>query len=275
MVLRGFFSRPRAGLRLRLRPRLGALVLTRLSPTRLAPSFGSFDFNDDDSTQAPPASANGGGDDDEWGDSWGSPQAKKAPEPAPVVDDPWAEAGKPMQSSLFAYDCAKMHAKSEPAVSSSSSKPKAQKSIFDNVGLGLQMDADNSDTGNGFGGFDARDASDPYGTLARDKFAGASAISSSSFQSAMPEDKLPAVDPAVRAAEEAAAKERKLLELGIAGASGFGSMDLEDQPSPGKARQLAGAGLGAAYAVGGYAASGISSLLARGREVMPTSPPKP
>ena len=228
-------------------------------------SFGDFDFGEDgaegDGGAAGAASAAGGGSGDWGGDDWASPQSTKAPPPPPPVDDPWADAGRPPQSSLFAYDCSSLHAASAPT-NPSSSKPAAKKSLFDNVGLSVDVSEPPApaDDSNGFGGFGASmpRADDTFNSFARDKFGGATAISSSSFASARPNEAAPTVDPAVRAAEEAAAKERRLQELGLAGASGFGSSDLEDPTSPGRARQMAGAGMGAARAVGGAAMSFLS-----------------
>ena len=242
--------------------KLGASRVAAGAGADSAGGFGDFDFAADD--EAASESVTNAASED-WG--WdGSSPAKEPPPPEPVVDDPWAEVGKPAMSSLFAYDCSSMHAASAPVVQPAAKPPsKAQKSLFDGI---------NAAKGDSPGNSPASRRDDPYGSFARDKFAGATSISSSSFSAAMPES-APVVDPAIRAAEEAAEKERRLEQLGISGASGFGSADLESQPSPGKARQLAGAasaaGFGAAKAVGGYALAATASLLSRAQV---TSPPK-
>lgn len=238
---------------------------TGAKPEAFGTSFGDFDFADDDPPPASNGGAPGGGRKAFSGDDWGwdgaSPvKDKPVAAAAPPVDDPWADAGRPPASSLFAYDCASLHA-TAPSEPPNSNKPAGSKprSLFDSVGVS----ADSGPTSDGAGTRDGF-ADDPYGSFARDKFAGASSISSSNFAAALPRDE-PAdnVDPAAHAAQEAADKERRLQELGMAGASGFGSSDLEGPQSPGKARQIAGASIGAARAVGGYAASLGASILSR------------
>ena len=228
-----------------------------------ADSFGDFDFGEDEASpegKRPAGGGNGGNgakafnsSNDDWGWDGTSPQKPKEPEPEPVVDDPWADVGKGIGSSMFAYDCSSLHAATAPSSppAQEASKPKPKKSLFD------EPEPQSKDDSQGFGGFGA--GGDPYQSLARDKFANATAISSSSFQAAAPPPALEAVDPAIKAAEEAAEKERRLQELGLSGASGFGSSDLEGPTSPGRVGRAADA----ARAVGGLAAGYAASLLSR------------
>jgi len=107
---------------------------------------------------------------------------------------------------------------------------------------------------------DAASACDAYASLARDKFGGATSISSSSFAAARPPSSVEAAkDPAISAAEEQAAQQRRLEQLW--GASAISSADLSDkQTSPGRAARIAESSLSATKALTGYA----SSLLSRG-----------
>jgi hypothetical protein len=110
--------------------------------------------------------------------------------------------------------------------------------------------------------------SDPYANLARSNFAGASAISSDSFASAMPASNAGASGGAVapaRSAEEEALEQRRRLEM-LRGATAISSADFADKEDGGcgKVRAIAESAGAATKALTGYAASYAASFLSRG-----------
>jgi hypothetical protein len=227
-----------------------------------ASAFGDFDFEEDGETKD--GDANGGGSNghagrqgtadigdngDEWGWAGTSPQ-KAGPPPKPAEDDPWADPLKPVGSSMFSYECASLHAPSAPpAPAPAPTKPKAPRS------LSSAFEGDDPPP------LEPTPApADPYGSAARDRFGSAMAISSDSFM-ANPKQGAQAAAPAARdPAEEAAEQQRRLDRLW--GAQGFGSSDLESDPSsnsPSRATRLAES----TKAIGGAAIGMAASLLTR------------
>ena len=220
------------------------------APTDFAADFG-FDAPDEATAAATSSASNGGADDDSWGwDGVSSPSkvtpAQRAPSPPPEPD-PWAKPARPATSSLFAYDCASLHATAPTPAPAPAPKPAARSPLPKAAPEPME------------------EPTDQWGSLARDKFGGASAISSASFAAyAAPEAAAAAPDGPTEA-ELAAERERRINELW--GATAISSADLNEPTSPndsaGLARQAAAKTLSVTKNLTVGAASSIASLLSR------------
>ena len=89
-----------------------------------ASDFGDFGFDDTEGSggagggESASGSSGAKATDDEWGgdDEWGDkPKASQKAAAAPPPKDPWAREPNHVGSSLFAYDCASLHASEAPA----------------------------------------------------------------------------------------------------------------------------------------------------------------
>ena len=238
----------------------GAKKLATKTPAAAKPKeddgFGDFD---DDFDESPAAAAAAGGDgadraDDDWGDTWDdkpAATAKPVEEPKKVegspFDDPWGEQKK---SSLFAYDGGSSLFQAPAPAPAPTPAPKAAKT--------KPAAAAAEPAGMGFGGGAAKE--DNWSTSARDKYSGATALSSADFAQPDAEPEPEPLDP-----EE---ERRRFMER-FGGAQGIGSSDVYDSNGPdnsGLARKMAESGLGGVKAIGGWAASSASSWLSRGRD---------
>jgi len=226
--------------------------------------FDNFDFEEGVTAAASTGSPAAG--QDSWG-TWGdeAPSPAKSPAAKAAADDPWAQHDVG-SSSLFAYDAPSLHAAAPvpalpPAPLAVPQGPPTESSFG---GFGRAGANDLSATNGNSSMLGAENGGgDAYGSLARNKYANATALGSFDFAA------LPAAAPTQ---VELQMDRDKWMEK-YASAGAISSADLMEgptSPSSSLARKMAESGLGAATVtlggakkLGGMAATWLNNRAAR------------